>query len=174
MPVHRFGSRALIALLLLASALLAGCVSQNATSTLRPDTTHLAGATMTTEPSGSQSDRWVPPVVLHHPSPGKLDVYIVATMGGYDRTSRETTTIGLSFGFNGQPVQFAGSERLMCNGTVISLRNQVASSNSQKRSPGHWRDRRLPVPTLLVELQQPSRSPSRAPRSFAHLRTSRG
>ncbi len=65
-------------------------------------------------------------MILRNPSPGQPEVYFNITMGGYDRATRGTTTIGLGFGSNGQPVQFAGSERLTCKGTAIPLHNQVA------------------------------------------------
>ena len=77
--------------------------------------------------SRSQSDVGAPPILLHDPSPGQLEAYIYVTMGGYDPTTRETTSIGLSFSSNGRVVQFAGHERLTCNGTAMLLQNQAAS-----------------------------------------------
>jgi hypothetical protein len=49
------------------------------------------------------------------------------TIGGYDPTTRETTSVGLSFSSKGRLVQFAGHEHLTCNGTAVPLQNQVAS-----------------------------------------------
>jgi hypothetical protein len=124
---HRFIPRSFIVLFFFACGFLVGCGGQDTSNILRPDRVSSPGESQQTGPSTSQSDRWVPPIVLRNPSPRQLEVYVIVTMGGYDRTSRETTTIGLSFGFSGQPVQFAGSERLTCNSTAIQLQNQVAS-----------------------------------------------
>lgn len=63
---------------------------------------------------------------MRDPSPGQLEVYINVTIGGYERTTREQTTIGLSFASNGRLVQFAGHERLTCNGTSLPLHNRIA------------------------------------------------
>jgi len=55
-----------------------------------------------------------------------LEAFVNVTMGGYDRTTREQTTIGLSFASGGRIVQFAGQERLTCNGTSLPLHNRIA------------------------------------------------
>jgi hypothetical protein len=127
MPSHHFIPRSWIALFLLACGILVGCGGLGASNILRPGTAlPTEGAQQPGTPI-SQSDRWVPPVILRNPSPRQLEVYVIVTMGGYDRATRGTTIIGLSFGFNGQPVQFAGSEHLACNGTAVQLHNRVAS-----------------------------------------------
>jgi hypothetical protein len=100
----------LIALCLLAGSQLVGCGTGNSAGTSR-----------------SQSDIGAPPILLRDPSPGQLAAYINVTIGGYEPTTRETTSVGLSFSSNGRLVQFAGHERLMCNGTAVPLQNQVAS-----------------------------------------------
>lgn len=123
---HRFIPRSFLVLFFFACGFLIGCGGQGPSNILRPERVSSPGGSQQTGPPTSQSDRWVPPIVLRNPSPRQLGVDVIVTMGGYDRTSRETTTIGLSFGFNGQPVQFAGSERLTCNGTALPLQNQVA------------------------------------------------
>lgn len=124
---HRFIPRSGMVLLLLACSLLAACRGQATSTTAQTDTASPARGAQPTRAPVSQSDRWIPPIVLHNPSPRQLEVSFTITMGGYDRATRGTTTIGLSFGFNGRLVQFAGSERLTCNGTTIPLQNQVAS-----------------------------------------------
>jgi hypothetical protein len=48
------------------------------------------------------------PILLRDPSPGQLEAYFNVTMGGYERTTRETTRMYLSFTSNGRLVQFAG------------------------------------------------------------------
>ena len=127
MQHHRHMPYSLITLVFLACSLLIGCGSQNTTSVLRPGTVSSTAGPQQSKPAVSQADRWVPPVILRNPSPGQLDVYVIVTMGGYDRSTRETTTIGLDFEYRGQTVQFAGSERLTCNGSAISLHNQAAA-----------------------------------------------
>ncbi len=67
------------------------------------------------------------PILLRDASPRQLEAYIHITMGGYERATRETTGVDLSFSSNGRLVQFAGNEHLTCNGTAVSLHNQVAS-----------------------------------------------
>lgn len=100
----------LMALCLLAGSQLAGCGTGGSAGT-----------------SHAQSDIGAPPILVRDPSPGQLAAYINVTIGGYERTTRETTSVGLSFSSNGHLVQFAGHERLMCNGTAVPLQKQVAS-----------------------------------------------
>lgn len=97
----------LMALCLLSGSLLVGCGGQGAVN--------------------SPPDSLAPMISLHDPSPGQLEAYFNVTMGGYERATRETTTIGLSFTSNGRLVQFTGSEHLTCNGAAAPLHNQVAS-----------------------------------------------
>ncbi len=100
----------LLALCLLAGSQLVGCGTGDSAGTSR-----------------SQSDIGAPPILLRDPSPGQLAAYINVTIGGYERTTRQTTSVGLSFSSNGRLVQFAGHERLTCNGTAVPLQNQIAS-----------------------------------------------
>jgi hypothetical protein len=100
----------LIALCLLAGSQLVGCGKGDSVGTSR-----------------AQSDVGAPPIPLRDPSPGQLEAYINVTMGGYEPTTRETTSIGLSFSSSGRLVQFAGHEHLTCNGTAVLLQNQIAS-----------------------------------------------
>jgi len=100
----------LLALCLLAGSQLVGCGTGDSAGTSR-----------------GQSDIGDPPILLRDPSPGQLAAYINVTIGGYERTTRETTSIGLSLSSNGRLVQFTGHERLTCNGTAVPLQNQFAS-----------------------------------------------
>jgi hypothetical protein len=98
----------LMALCLLSGSLVVGCGGQGAIN--------------------SQPDSLAPaPISLRDPFPGQLEAYFNVTMGGYERATRETTTIGLSFTSHGRLVQFTGSEHLSCNGAAVPLHNQVAS-----------------------------------------------
>ncbi len=77
--------------------------------------------------SSAQSSRVLPPIPLRNPSPRQLEAAISVAIGGYDRTTRDMTSIRLAFGFHERTVQFAGNEHLMCNGTAIPLHGQFAS-----------------------------------------------
>lgn len=78
-------------------------------------------------PSSSQSttDYAVPPVILHDPTPGKLEVVFNVNMGGYG-ADRDQTMIGLSFLSHGNVVQLVGHEQLMCNGNAMPVHQQYA------------------------------------------------
>jgi hypothetical protein len=116
----------LLILVALFCSQLAGCGSQQTTVSQGVSVAQLANRSQTAGPFLSQTDRWVPPVILRNPSPRQLEVFINVTMGGYDRTTRGTTMIGLDFQSSGRPVQFAGQERLICNGTIMPLHNRIA------------------------------------------------
>lgn len=116
----------LLILVALFCSQLAGCGSQQTTVSQGVSVAQLANRSQTAGPFLSQTDRWVPPVILRNPSPRQLEVFINVTMGGYDRTTRGTTMIGLDFQSSGRPVQFAGQERLTCNGTIMPLHNRIA------------------------------------------------
>jgi len=100
----------LLALCLLAGSQLVGCGTGDSAGTSR-----------------AQSNIGAPPILLRDPLPGRLAAYLNVTIGGYEPTTRETTSIGLSFSSNGRLVQFAGHEHLACNGTAVPLQKQVAS-----------------------------------------------
>src|SRR5260370_8874422 len=116
-----------------------------------------------------------PPRLLPDPSPGQLAAYINVTIGGYERTTRETTSVGLSFSSNGRLVQFAGHERLTCNGTAVPLQNQVASFQVAQASTstleGHpFTCTYSPAgisPTLMLTI--PSAPVIRSPQDFAQV-----
>ncbi len=116
----------LLILVALFCSQLAGCGGQQTTVSQGVSVAQLANRSQTAGPFLSQADRWVPPVILRNPSPRQLEVSINITMGGYDRTTRGTIMIGLGFQSNGRPVQFAGQERLTCNGAIMPLHNRVA------------------------------------------------
>jgi hypothetical protein len=105
---------------------IVGCASQGTSISQGASATQPAHRSQTTGTVPSRSDRADPPILLRDPSPGQLEVYINVTIGGYERTTREQTTIGLSFASNGRLVQFAGHERLTCNGTSLPLHNRIA------------------------------------------------
>lgn len=73
------------------------------------------------------------PVVLRDPSPTQLAVLVAVKIGGYDAATRDKTTIDFLFSSKGRVVQFAGSERLVCNGKAVSLRGQ--SQDNQIAGP---------------------------------------
>jgi hypothetical protein len=108
MRIKRSIFPSLIALFLLSGGLLVGCGGQGAVNSQRDS---VAAA----------------PILLRDASPRQLEAYFHITMGGYERATRETTNIELSFTSNGRLVQFAGNEHLTCNGMAVSLHNQVAS-----------------------------------------------
>ncbi len=106
--------------------LLVGCASQGTSISQGASATQPAYGSQTAGTVLSQADRADPPVILRDPSPGQLEVFVNVMMGGYDRTTREQTMIGLGFASNGRIVQFAGQERLTCNGTSLPLHNRFA------------------------------------------------
>jgi hypothetical protein len=75
--------------------------------------------------SQSTIDHSVPPVVLHDPAPGELEVVFNVNMPGYG-ADRGNTMIGLSFLSHGNVVQLVGHEQLMCNGKAMPVHQQYA------------------------------------------------
>ncbi len=75
--------------------------------------------------SQSTIDHAVPPVVLHDPAPGELEVVFNVNMPGYG-ADRGNTMIGLSFLSHGNAVQLVGHEQLMCNGKAMPVHQQYA------------------------------------------------
>jgi hypothetical protein len=95
----------IVSCLLLLALLIAGCVA--------------------TGPR-SHGDDVAPPVVLRNPTPSVLDVMMGVN---FDRQPGDTDTrvdVVLSFLSQGHPVQFAGDERVTCDGMDLSLQNRVA------------------------------------------------
>jgi hypothetical protein len=62
------------------------------------------------------------PIVLTDTSPGRLQIYVSVTMGGYDARTRDSTTIHIGFAVGTFiPVKFVGDERLTCGGSTVQL-----------------------------------------------------
>lgn len=126
MRIQRPNPPFLMTLCLLFCFLLVGCASQGTAISQGASATQPAHGSQAAGTVLSQADRADPPLILRDPSPGQLEAFVNVTMGGYDRTTREQTTIGLGFASNGRLVQFAGQERLTCNGTSLPLNNRIA------------------------------------------------
>jgi hypothetical protein len=60
------------------------------------------------------------PVVLADTSAAQLAVTVSLTMGGYDSSTREKTTIDVLMQHDGRPVQFIKSERVDCVGVRLA------------------------------------------------------
>ena len=108
--------------LLLLALSVAGC---GAAATRSPGGTY---STTTPVPSGqgSESDKYVPPVILRNPAPGTLDISLSVQINQQTGDAQSMTEIGLGFLSAGQTVQFAGDERVACNGADLSLKNRTA------------------------------------------------
>ena len=126
MRIHRSIPPFLMALCLLACSQLAGCGDQSGTGG-QDTAVPLSSGSQTAGILPSRSEAGPPLIVLRNPSPGQLEVNVIVKMGGYDRTTRETTTVSISFSSKDRIVQFAGDERLTCNSKTILLHNQVGS-----------------------------------------------
>lgn len=109
-------------LFLLLALILAGC---GATAADSP-----GGASTATRlpPSGraSQVDRYVAPVILRNPAPSALDVSLSVTIDQQTGDTQSMVEIGLSISSGGRIVQFAGDERVTCNGAALSLKDRAA------------------------------------------------
>ena len=107
---------------LLLALTMAGCT---ATMTDPPGGFH---PTNTAAPAGqeSQADQAVTPVVLRNPVPGVLDVSLVVTFDQESGDTQPMIEVGLAFLSNGHTVQFAGDERVTCDGNDLSLKNRDA------------------------------------------------
>lgn len=70
--------------------------------------------------SSSGSDIAPKPVILQNTAPNQLDVYVILTLGGYDRQTRGATTMTISFTSGGRPVKFVGDERVTCDGKPLT------------------------------------------------------
>ena len=103
---------------------LAACGSQSIPGSQRVD---LNPQRASPSPPSSQSttDYAVPPLILHDPTPGELEVVFNVNMGEYG-ADRDKTMIGLSFLSHGNVVQLVGHEQLVCNGKVMPIHQQYA------------------------------------------------
>jgi hypothetical protein len=108
--------------ILLLALLIAGCGAAAS-----PD---IAGPArgLTSVPSGSSSiaDRLGPMVVLHNPAPGTLAVSMAVTFDQSAGDTQQMLVIGLGFESGGESVQFAGNERVTCNGVDLPLKYRAA------------------------------------------------
>jgi hypothetical protein len=102
---------------------LAACGSQGIPGSQRANgTPHLDSSTSSFP---SISDRAIPPVILHDPAPGELEVSFNVNIAGYG-ADRGNTLIGLSFLSHGNTVQLIGHEELLCNGRAMAVHSQYA------------------------------------------------
>lgn len=82
--------------------------------------------TPTTGGSSFASDGLGPIVVLHNPAPGMLDISLAVTFDQSVGDTQQMVEIGLGFESHGVSVQFAGDERVTCDGVDLPLKGRVA------------------------------------------------
>lgn len=75
---------------------------------------------------GSRSDHLLMPVVLRNPAPGTLDISVSVAFDQPTTDESAMLEVGLSFLSGGKVVQFAGDERVTCQGAALSLKGHVA------------------------------------------------
>lgn len=94
----------------------------------RPTSTQVSLGQGSGQGSGqaSESDHAVPPVVLRDPAPGTLDISMALTFDQPSGDSQPMTEVGLAFLAGDHTVQFAGNERVACDGATLSLKDRVA------------------------------------------------
>ncbi len=127
MRLQRSRLPVLALLFLLVGSLLVGCAARQPGGAQSGDTTRPEASASPQENSSSTSiDQSVPPVLLSNPSPGQLEVSVNVSMGGYDPSTRDITSISLGFQSGGRPVQFTGQEHLVCNGTDLMAHDRDA------------------------------------------------
>ena len=117
---HGVIAQAALACLMLLALVSAGC------GTTPPSP---AGSSHSNDVAGTahRSDVAVPPVVLHDPAPGTLSVSMSINIGQGNGGTQNMTEVGLSF-FQGEHiVQFAGNERVTCNGVDLALKNRAVT-----------------------------------------------
>ncbi len=125
-PVTRLGVSGVIAYLvgaclMLLALVISGCTNQP----LSP-----AGGTShsdNTMGSPSSDVAVAPPVVLRDPAPGTLTVNMFVNMSQESADTQNMTMVGLSFSQGDRIVQFAGNERVTCNGADLALKNRAAT-----------------------------------------------
>ena len=109
--------------LLLLALTVAGCGAAATRS--------LGGASSSTTPvptaQGSDSDEILPSVILRNPAPGTLDVSLSVQIDQQIGDAQLMTDVTLGFSSGGRTVQFAGDERVTCNGADLSLKNRPAT-----------------------------------------------
>jgi hypothetical protein len=102
--------------------LVAGC---GAATTSSPG----GASPATTRPTpalGSYPDRNLPPLILSDPAPGMLDISLSIQIDGESDAAHPVTAVGLAFLSGDRTVQFAGTERVTCDGTDLPIKNREA------------------------------------------------
>lgn len=117
---HRIAAHGACACLMLLALVIAGC----GTSPLSPaGGSHSSTVVSTTH----NSDAAPSPVVLHDPAPGTLNVSMWVNVEQVTGDAQLMADVGLSFSQGEQIVQFAGNERVTCNGADLALKNRAAT-----------------------------------------------
>lgn len=117
---HGVIAQAALACLMLLALVSAGC------GTTPPSPAGGSHSSVVTGSSQS-SDAAVPPVVLHDPAPGTLSVFMWVNVEQLTGDAQLMTDVGLSFSQGENIVQFAGNERVTCNGVDLALKNRAAT-----------------------------------------------
>jgi hypothetical protein len=106
---------------LLVALLLAGCGA-----TTQP--VHSERPTPMPSPSrsGSIVDRVGPSLILRNPSSTTLDVSLSLTFDQLSGAAESMTEVGLGFESGGKSIQFAGDERVSCNGVEFPTKDRSA------------------------------------------------
>ncbi len=81
----------------------------------------------TTTGSSSSDSAVASPVVLRDPAPGALSLNMFVDMSQESGDTQNMTTVGLSFSQGDHIVQFAGNERVTCNGDDLALKDRTAT-----------------------------------------------
>ncbi len=76
--------------------------------------------------SGSTGDRVIPSVVLRNPSPGTLDISLSLTFDQLIGDTQPMVEVGLGFASGDHTIQFAGDERVTCDGANPPLKDRAA------------------------------------------------
>jgi hypothetical protein len=76
----------------------------------------VAGCAATTVADGSSQANFI---TLKDTSPGKLDARVMVTLGAYDTSTRDTTTVDVRFLVGNRLVRMTGDERLVCNNASL-------------------------------------------------------
>src|SRR5262249_37596623 len=76
--------------------------------------------------SAALGDRLIPPVVLRNPSPVELAVSMSVTFDQPIGSTQPMVEVGLGFASGEDAVQFAGNERVACDGADLPPKAKVA------------------------------------------------
>src|SRR5258707_1917985 len=108
--------------LLVLALVIAGC----GTATVRSPGGAPRATTPTLSGQGSYVDGPIAPVTLRNPAPGTLAISMTVTFEQQIGDAQPMTIVGLAFLSGGHTVQFAGDERVACDGADLALKNRVA------------------------------------------------